>query len=157
MKKKHIFIYLIIFIFSGIILRLSVSKNNVPSDCYGRLTQNYGKKKLAVLITLEFLQKNKTGKLNVSGNYQDENGLNLYISRQVSFNYEEINDKLIATSESVSIKPNDTMDNTWLGLFFADFLMRENRGIVLDNYQTINGDIVYLSDGIPALYCNKMH
>lgn len=131
------------------------STKHFPPSCYGKLTQFYQGKRIAVTITMKLSTQDKTGKLNVVGDYQDENNLKLYISRQVQFNYEERNKKLIATSESVAIKSEDTMDNTWLSVFFADFLMRENRGIILDGYMTLDGSSVFLSDGIPVLYCNK--
>lgn len=134
---------------------LMSSTKHFPPSCYGKLTQFYQGKRIAVTITMKLSTQDKTGKLNVVGDYQDENNLKLYISRQVQFNYEERNKKLIATSESVAIKSEDTMDNTWLSVFFADFLMRENRGIILDGYMTLDGSSVFLSDGIPVLYCNK--
>lgn len=134
---------------------LMSSTKHFPPSCYGKLTQFYQGKRIAVTITMKLSTQDKTGKLNVVGDYQDENNLKLYISRQVQFNYEERNKKLIATSESVATKSDDTMDNTWLSVFFADFLMRENRGIILDGYMTLDGSSVFLSDGIPVLYCNK--
>ncbi|MCE9905628.1 hypothetical protein [Hafnia paralvei] len=155
MKNNLLLITLAIIAIAIISFTLRSSDRHFPPSCYGKLTQFYQGKRIAVTITMKLSTQDKTGKLNVVGDYQDENNLKSYISRQVQFNYEEKNKKLIATSESVATKSDDTMDNTWLSIFFADFLMRENRGIILDGYMTPDGSSVFLSDGIPVLYCNK--
>lgn len=155
MKNNLLLITLAIIAIAIISFTLRSSDRHFPPSCYGKLTQFYQGKRIAVTITMKLSTQDKTGKLNVVGDYQDENNLKSYISRQVQFNYEEKNKKLIATSESVATKSDDTMDNTWLSIFFADFLMRENRGIILDGYMTPDGSSVFLSDGTPVLYCNK--
>ena len=155
MKNNLLLITLAIIAIAIISFTLRSSDRHFPPSCYGKLTQFYQGKRIAVTITMKLSTQDKTGKLNVVGDYQDENNLKSYISRQVQFNYEEKNKKLIATSESVATKSDDTMDNTWLSIFFADFLMRENRGIILDGYMTPDGSSVFLSDGIPVFYCNK--
>lgn len=155
MKNNLLLITLAIIAIVTISFTLRSRDKHFPPSCSGKLTQFNQGKRITVTITMKSSTQDKTGKLNVVGDYQDENNLKSYISRQIQFNYEGRNKKLIATSESVAIKSDDTMDNAWLSIFFADFLMRENRGIILDRYMTPDGSSVFLSDGIPVLYCNK--